>query len=135
MQQPLQQNFKETQMTFQTFFTGLEVEVEKMLGIAVAAAPLLALNQPNTAATILAVNEAIQVGKPAVDAVLAQAASLNTPLTTAQIAAHAQDLLSAGLSIGVTSGAITAEKAATISAQVSTISNIAAAMAAQPTAK
>ena len=112
-------------MSFQTFFAGLEAECEHILGIAVAAAPLVAISDPSAAAGIVAVNAAVAYAKPAVDAVLAQ--NGNTPITQAQVAAGAQNLLNMGLAAGVASGKIAADKATQIQAQIPVIAAIAAA--------
>ena len=111
-------------MSLQSFFLGLEAEFEHLLGIAVAAAPLVAVNDPAGAAGIAAVNAAVNYAKPAIDAVVAQAAS---PLSTEQVATGAQNLLNIGLATGVASGKITVDKAAQIQASIPVIAAIAAA--------
>jgi hypothetical protein len=115
-------------MSFQSFFAGLEAEFEHLLGIAVAAAPLVAVNDPNAAASIVAANAAVTYAKPLVDGLVAAA-----PVGTAISAAQIQAGLETGLALGTQSGAITAEKSAQINSTLAAISAIAAA-AAKPVA-
>jgi len=112
-------------MSFQTFFAGLDAEVKYLLGIATAAAPLITPGSPQTAITLAAVNEAIAIASPVLRQVASQADGAT--LTPDQVAAHAQELLTASVSLGAASGAITADKAAKIQSQIATIVAVAAA--------
>jgi hypothetical protein len=91
-----------------------------MMGCAVAAAPLIAAEDPTAAAGIVAANAAYNYAKPIVNKLTAQ----NGAAPTAdQIAGGLQ----AGLALSVEAGATTAEKAAQITTSISTIAAIAAA--------
>lgn len=110
-------------MSLQSIFAGLEAEFEHLMGCAVAAAPLIALNNPQAAASIVAANAAVNYAKPIVDGLVAAGSA--TP-TASQIQAG----LETGLALSVKAGAITADKAATINTTLSAIAAISAAASA-----
>ncbi|HET8689577.1 MAG TPA: hypothetical protein VFM18_23450 [Methanosarcina sp.] len=88
-------------------------ELEHILGIAVAVAPVVAVADPNAASSIASAEAAINLASPLVGNIIKTA---NGPQTPEQIGAQAQNIVNTAVAIGQATGKITTEKAAQIKA-------------------
>jgi hypothetical protein len=102
-------------------------EIEHLLGIATAAAPIIALADPAPAAGIGSVEATLALMTPVVNSVISNSA---TELTPEQLQSHVSTLVNFGVNTAIASGKITADKVAAVQAAVPALIATASAVSA-----
>ena len=110
-----------------SFASNIWLEIEHILHIATAAAPIIALVDPAAASGVSSAEAALALVTPTVNAVIANAAADATP---EQIQAHVASLVNFGVNTAIASGTITADKVAAVQAAVPALIATAAAVSA-----
>lgn len=95
------------------FLKDLFAELEHILGIAAAAAPIVAVVNPNAAASVGSAEAAVHLMTPVVNNVVN---SIATAQTAEDVATNTQNVLNLALAIGQATGKVDATKAAAIQA-------------------
>jgi hypothetical protein len=90
-------------------------EIEHILGIVTAAAPIIALVDPAAASGIGSAEATLALVTPAVNAIVANADSATTP---DQLQAHIGTLVNFGLNTAIASGRIAPEKVVAVQAAI-----------------